>query len=229
MWSEVAKYLFAVFMILAGPAAGAGLKSQLELMAEEHGFQLSGEAALTGASAVQARAGDIGARINRMLADFNHVVIRSAEGSIARVMILGPIQPAPPAPDRIVVNTRRLGSHHTLTVTLVGADGSAVNRQLIVDTGSTFVVLPRSLIDPLGIDHAALSTRELQTVAGRVMAQVGNLYALRIGGRELREIAVAFIPDANLGENLLLGMSALNRFQVTLDDQQNRLILILRN
>lgn len=227
MKREFAQCLFALLLVFSGPIASAGLKSQLELLAQEHGFELSGEAALSGVTAVQAP-GDIDARIHRMLSAFNHVVIRSAQGGIVRVLILGPIRRAPPPPDRIVVSTRRLGSHHAMTVTLIGADGTEVKRQLIVDTGSTFVVLPHSLIRSLGIDHADLSTRELQTVAGRVMAQVGNLYALRIGEREIRDVAAAFIADADLGENLLLGMSALNRFQVTFDDQRDQLILVLR-
>lgn len=228
MQSEFTKFLFAVLLILTGPVSGAGLKSQLESLAGEHGFELSGEAVLGGASAVDAQ-GDLAERINRMLSGFNHVVIRSAQGAVSRVLILGPIRSAPPPSDQIVIKTKRLGSHHTLTATLIGADGSEIERQLIVDTGSTFVVLPSSLADSLRMDRASLSTRELQTVAGRVTALVGNLHALRIGGKEIRNVAAAFIADADIGENLLLGMSALNRFQVTFDDQQDRLILILRN
>lgn len=228
MKSELSKLLVAVLIGLTGPVAGGGLKSQLESLADQQGFELSGQAALGGASAVHAQ-GDTAERIKQMLSGFNHVVIRSGQGAVARVLILGPVRLAPPPPDQIVINTNRLGSHHALTATLIGADGSEIERQLIVDTGSTFVVLPSSLADSLHIDRANLSTRELQTVAGRVTAQIGNLHALRIGGREIRDVAAAFIADADIGENLLLGMSALNRFQVTFDDQKDRVILIFRN
>lgn len=227
MNSEITKCLLVVLMTLAGPLAAAGLKAQLESLAEEYAFELSGEMALDGAPAVPAR-GDIGGRINRMLSGFNHVVIRSSKGEVTRVLVLGPKRSMPPPPDQIIVNTRRLGSHHTLTATLIGESGAEVQRRLIVDTGSTFVVLPRSLVEKLDIDPASLTTRELQTVAGSVTAQLGNLHALRIGGTELRDVATAFIADADLGGNLLLGMSLLDRFQVTFDDQQERLILVFR-
>jgi hypothetical protein len=36
---------------------------------------------------------------------------------------------------------------------------------------------------------------------------------------------VAFLPDDRLGNNGLLGMSVLGRYQMTIDDQGNRLTL----
>ena len=41
----------------------------------------------------------------------------------------------------------------------------------------------------------------------------------------MQNVAVAFIDDARLNGNLLLGMSFLRRFRVTLDDDNNQLIL----
>lgn len=228
MQSEFGKLMLAASIGLTAPVAGADLKSQLESLADEHGIVLSGEAVLAGASAVAAK-GDIAERIKQMLSGFNHVVVHSPQGAVSRVMVLGAVRPASALPDQIVINTKRLGSHHVLTATLIGADGAEIERQLIVDTGSTFVVLPISLADSLHIDSANLSFRELQTVAGRVKAQIGNLHALRIGGRELRNVAAAFIADADIGDNLLLGMSVLDRFQVTFQDREDRLILTFRN
>ena len=228
MLSEFGKLMLAVSIGLTTPVVGADLKSQLESLADAHGIVLSGEAILAGASAVAAK-GDIAERIKQMLSGFNHVVVHSPQGAVSRVMVLGAVRPASALPDQIVINTKRLGSHHVLTATLIGADGAEIERQLIVDTGSTFVVLPISLADSLHIDSANLSFRELQTVAGRVKAQIGNLHALRIGGRELRNVAAAFIADADIGDNLLLGMSVLDRFQVTFQDREDRLILTFRN
>ena len=228
MLSEFGKLMLAVSIGLTTPVVGADLKSQLESLADAHGIVLYGEAILAGASAVAAK-GDIAERIKQMLSGFNHVVVHSPQGAVSRVMVLGAVRPASALPDQIVINTKRLGRHHALTATLIGADGAEIERQLIVDTGSTFVVLPISLADSLHIDSANLSFRELQTVAGRVKAQIGNLHALRIGGRELRNVAAAFIADADIGDNLLLGMSVLDRFQVTFQDREDRLILTFRN
>ena len=214
-----------IFTLLASAVVADGVKSQLEWLAAVHHFELSGQTQLEGVPAVEAE-GEIGVRINRMLSGFNHVVIHAPNGEVSRVVVLGAKQTTVPLPDRIIVNTHRLGSHHTLNATLIGENGVELDRRLIVDTGSTFVVLPRSLITELDLDPATLNTHELKTVAGSVTAQLGNLYALRIGGREIRDVAAAFVADAELGENLLLGMSLLKHFAVTFDDQQQRLILI---
>ncbi|MCB1903228.1 MAG: hypothetical protein KDI18_03835, partial [Gammaproteobacteria bacterium] len=116
MLSEFGKLMLAVSIGLTTPVVGADLKSQLESLADAHGIVLSGEAILAGASAVAAK-GDIAERIKQMLSGFNHVVVHSPQGAVSRVMVLGAVRPASALPDQIVINTKRLGSHHALTAT----------------------------------------------------------------------------------------------------------------
>ena len=65
--------------------------------------------------------------------------------------------PPPPSPgagqamDHIELKTTRRGTQHAVQISLEGADGKRVSRELLVDTGADFVVLPASLLSALGI------------------------------------------------------------------------------
>ena len=66
------------------------------------------------------------------------------------------------------------------------------------------------------------------TANGQVPVRVGKLQQVRIGNAKAREVAVGFIADDKMGNNYLLGMSFLNRFRVTIDDDANRLTLLAK-
>lgn len=218
--------LFCVLHLAHGGAMAGGLSMQLEQMAEEEGFTLSGQEKLLDMPAMGLVQGDSAARLRSLLYGVNHVLIENPAGGTERVVILshGKDLP-PPLLDRIVVDTRRKGNHHLVSVLLSGEDGRELQAELMVDTGASFVVLPESMIQLLGIEEGVREERKLQTAKGEVRAWVGVLPALTIGGRRIEEVTVAFIADSLLGDNPLLGMSVLRRFQMTLDDAGNRLIL----
>jgi clan AA aspartic protease (TIGR02281 family) len=132
-------------------------------------------------------------------------------------------EPPPDAP--IELPTIRNGSQHSVRVALEGAEGRRLARILLIDTGADTVVLPASLIGTLGIDPDSLEAREVQTANGLAEAQTGVLDAVWLGAQRVPDVAVAFLPDDRLGNNGLLGMSVLGRYQMTIDDQGNRLTL----
>ena len=134
-----------------------------------------------------------------------------------------PAEPA--AASEIVLESQRRGTSHALSLTLEGDHGQRIARVLLLDTGADFVVLPASLISQLGIQPGALRSQRVQTANGAVDAKLGTLTALWLGDQRVPRVEAAFIDDSKLGSNALLGMSVLNRFRVTIDDEQNRVVL----
>lgn len=66
----------------------------------------------------------------------------------------------------------------------------------------------------------------MQTANGVVDAKIGLLQELSIAGETVENVEVAFIADQLLGENKLLGMSVLGRYQVNIDDKAQLITLI---
>ncbi|MBA3493974.1 MAG: retroviral-like aspartic protease family protein [Gammaproteobacteria bacterium] len=61
----------------------------------------------------------------------------------------------------------------------------------------------------------------------RVAAKLGVLKSVRLGEISVNDVKVTFISDDRLGNTMLLGMSFLERFNVTIDDAHNALILLI--
>ncbi len=92
----------------------------------------------------------------------------------------------------------------------------------IVDTGATSVVLSRSFADKLAL---AAPTREirLRTAAGLKSAQLTTLDLVQTQGAKSHHLEAAIIDD--FGEDGLLGLSFLSRFEVQLDSGKRTLTL----
>lgn len=188
-------------------------------------------------------------RLRGLLNDFNHVIVQSPDGSVSKVIIIGrktawvAPQPTPakaseeapaegdpaakeqPSAEDVVVNTERRGASHLVSASLEGAGGKRIAQSLTVDTGADFVTLPTSALGSLGIQANQLVTREVQTANGKISARLGRLAAVWFGEHKIADVQVAFIDDAKLGGNGLLGMSVLSRYRMTIDDEANRLVL----
>ncbi len=218
-------------MLSLTASAAGGLAGQLQQRAEREGFSLSGLDRLPDWPALRPSGGNPEPPVDALLRGIDHVLVKGADGRIVRLLILGvgSVPPPPSQPWRQVLETRRRGRHHLVTAILVGNDGQQVEVELLVDTGASFVVLPRSLMPRLGFRAEALEWGELQTANGGIRAGIARLPVLRLGGLRVEGVTVAFVDGAALGDNSLLGMSALSRFQVTLDDAGNRLILVARD
>ncbi|MBK5930523.1 retropepsin-like aspartic protease family protein [Halochromatium salexigens] len=221
-------------------AAQVEIAPELDRLAAAHGFSVSGLEVLEDERGRAEEAG-LYRRLRVLLERFDHILVHAANGEVERVIIIGRTNSQPPAPKvrfetaadeqagegagRIELETLRKGSQHSVRVTLEGASGRRVDRALLIDTGADAVVLPDSMIAALGLARDGLEAREVQTANGRVQALMGTLEAVWLDGERLPGVAVAFLEMEKLGAPGLLGMSVLGRYQMTIDDERNRLIL----
>lgn len=221
---------------------------ELERLMSVHGFTMKPSHLETTRESIGRAEGDaLIPRLRVLLEHFDHVIVQRPDGGVERVIILGATQAvAPPQPEaaqteeqpaeeeatgeatpaaEIVVETQRKGPSHALMLSLEGEGGKRVERPLLLDTGADYVVLPASLLGPLGIGPGSLRRQSVQTANGTVDAQLGTLTAIWFGDQKVTRVATAFIDDTRLGGNALLGMSVLGRFRVTIDDANNRVVL----
>ncbi|WP_295540231.1 TIGR02281 family clan AA aspartic protease [uncultured Thiohalocapsa sp.] len=211
--------------------------TELSRLAASHGFVVSGDEHLAGRIGRSER-GDPLRRLRILLEGFDHIIIADGRGGIERVIVLGAVAPGasptqpmvavdggPPPATPIELPTVRQGNQHSVRVALEGADGRRLARLMLIDTGADTVVLPTSLIAALGLDVGTLREREVQTANGTTQALTGTLDAVWLGARRVTDVAVAFLDDDKLGTTGLLGMSVLGRYQLTIDDQANRMTL----
>ncbi len=83
---------------------------------------------------------------------------------------------------------------------------------VLVDTGATDVAISPDLANRLGIQsNAAMRT---QTANGEAVGYMARLASVKLGGIEATDVAALIVPE--LGEDMLLGMSFLNRMDVRL-------------
>ncbi len=228
-----------VLILLVSAAAWAQTKvpigPELERLSAAHDFTVVG-LAVTGEAVGRASTEDIYPRLRKLLVDFDHIIVQAPGGGIERVIILGEktayVPPSPPVTaggatgtGHIELKTSRRGTQHAVQVSLEGEGGKRVSRELLVDTGADFLVLPSSLLGALGIPADGLRPSEMQTANGKVQARIGNLPAIWLGQSRIENIRVAFLDDAKLGNSGLLGMSVLSRYTLTIDDKAGRLTL----
>jgi aspartyl protease family protein len=128
-------------------------------------------------------------------------------------------------PDVIEIATARRGAHHLVVALLQGPDGAPLEVEMIVDTGASMIVLPSSLIAPLGFDEDALADGLMETANRRVRGKRAVLASVTVGAAIQRDVAVAFIDDDRIGDTMLLGMSFLRRYRMTIDDTENKITL----
>lgn len=213
---------------------------ELARLAEAHGFEVQGDQHLADTKG-RAEGDDPYRRVRLLLEGFDSIIVQDGSGGIERVIILGPTEPgaavpepmvavdgAPPPDAPIELPTIRRGSQHSVRIALEGPEGKRLARVLLIDTGADTVVLPASLMRDLDMDPNAMQVREVQTANGRVEARIGRLAAVWLGPQRVADVEVAFLDDDKLGEAGLLGMSVLGRYQMTIDDQQDRLTLTSR-
>jgi aspartyl protease family protein len=89
---------------------------------------------------------------------------------------------------------------------------NGVKTNVLVDTGATDVSISRKFAEQLGIQSIA-ATRT-QTANGETVAYMTRLKSVKLGGIEANDVAATIVND--LGEDMLLGMSFLNRMDVRL-------------
>jgi aspartyl protease family protein len=89
---------------------------------------------------------------------------------------------------------------------------NGVKTTIMVDTGATDVAISSKFAEQLGIQsNQAIRT---QTANGDTVAYMTRLKSIKLGGIEENNVAATIVP--NLGTDMLLGMSFLNRMDVRL-------------
>ncbi len=229
----VALAVMAVVVVLAGgshaqttPAeTGAGsLRAALGALARAHGIAVHGLETVDDQPA-PATAGTARRRLEALLADYSYMLVRKPGGGVDSVLIMGRKRRVVPPPEAIDIETSRRGAHHVVIVVLTGPGGNRVTVPMIVDTGASTIVLPASLIGRLGFEAEALEDSMLETANRRVRGKKAVLASVAVGAAVQRDVAVAFIDDDRLGGTMLLGMSFLGRYRLTIDDAENRITL----
>ena len=132
----------------------------------------------------------------------------------------------------MTLSTVRSGRHHIIRAALIGPNGRTQLVSFIVDTGATDMVLPASMIAKLGFRQSELSSVGVQTANGVTEAYRGFLKSLELGGPDhndvLQHVPVMFLGDDDTGGYALMGMSVLGRYNMTIEDSEDRIILVKR-
>jgi aspartyl protease family protein len=205
--------------------AGAGsLRAALGALARAHGIAVHGLETVDDQPA-PATAGTPRRRLEALLADYSYMLVQKPGGGVEQVLIMGRKRRIVPPPEAIDIETSRRGAHHVVIVVLTGPGGDRVTVPMIVDTGASTIVLPASLIGRLGFDAEALEDGVMETANRRVRGKKAVLASVAIGAALQRDVAVSFIDDDRLGGTMLLGMSFLGRYRLTIDDAENRITL----
>jgi aspartyl protease family protein len=200
------------------------LLSQIESLQTQTGIQIEGLDKIQ--NDVKAKTyGNSEQQIKQLFAAYNHIAIRNKKGNIERIVILN--KKPPKKESRIVLPTKRQGSHFTVEVAVSGDGRLWQDAVMVLDTGADLVVLPESMIESIGLAGSRFTEAKMQTANGEATAKIGLLKELKIAGETIENVEVAFVADALLGENKLLGMSVLGRFQFDIDDK-NQLITLTK-
>jgi len=209
-------------------AADEDLRSQVEALAAAEGFAVSGLDRIGAAPARAGAAGKAERQLKSLLRSYNYILLHDADGRIAELRISGLRAPAAAVTQRYAVPTTRRGRHHLVDSELSGPDGVRRKVQLIVDTGATSVVLPLSMTETLGFRAEDLKDGWAQTAGGRVPVKSARLGLVKVGRAQSRDVAVTFIDDEKIEGQALLGMSFLERYRLTVEDNANRIILMAK-
>jgi aspartyl protease family protein len=198
------------------------LYQQIQSLQSRMNIQITGLERIENEEKVIA-SGSLEQQIEQVLASYNHIVSRNSKGQIERIVIINKKQKSEDT--RIVLPTTHQGNHFMVSVDISGNGSSWQTLNMIIDTGSDLVVLPESMIDQLGLKDSAFTKRSMQTANGTTEAKIGQLQELRIAGETVENVEAAFIPNALLGKNSLLGMSVLGRYQIHIDDKSQLITL----
>ncbi len=208
--------------------ADGNLRSQIEALASRTGFTVNGLKRVGEAPARPTTESSPSRRIEELLKGYNYIIVHDANGGIGELRILNRRSSTGPVPRRGTVTSQRRGSQHTIEAELVGPTGKKRTVRLVVDTGASTVVLPSSMIDPLGFNAEELEESEAETANGIVEVKMGTLRSVRVDRAKASDVSVGFIADERIGNQYLLGMSFLGRFRLTIDDKTNRIVLLPR-
>lgn len=202
--------------------APTSLADQLENLSISNNFIISGIEQTERHPPKRIR-GKVQQQIKLLLSGFNYIMTHSIEGQIKKIIITGEKLPKQRG---LIIDTKRQGNHHLVTGIISGPSPDKIEVTFLIDTGADYITLPQSMLDSLGIATDSLTKISLQTANGKITGNLGQLKTVEIGNEVLENIAAVFIPDKALNGVKLLGMNALGRYQITLDDKRQTMTLI---
>jgi aspartyl protease family protein len=214
--------------LAAAQDANGDLRSQIDALASVAGFTVSGLERIGDASARPTTDGPPSRQVEELLTGYNYMIVHDSNGGIRELRILNPRSSSVSVPQRGVVKTERRGRQHVVEAELIGPKGAKRMVRLVVDTGASTVVLPSSMIEPLGFTNEELEDDKAETANGTVEVKMGTLRSVRVGQAKVSDVSVGFIEDEQIGDQHLLGMSFLGRFRLTIDDKTDRVVLLPR-
>jgi clan AA aspartic protease (TIGR02281 family) len=214
--------LFAISAHGQGTENADDLFSQIQSLQSQMAIQITGLERIQNEEKVFAR-GSLEQQIEQVLASYNHIISRNAKGQIERIVIVNKKQKT--EVERIILPTSLQGNHFMVSVAISGNGSNWQTVNMIIDTGADLVVLPESMIAQLGLADSTFTRKKMQTANGMTDAKIGKLQELRLAEETVENVEVAFIADQLLGENCLLGMSVLGRYQINIDDKSQLITL----
>jgi aspartyl protease family protein len=212
-----------LFALFAHAEDADDLFAQIQALQTQNKIQISGLERIKNAEKVLT-SGNLEQQVKQLFTAYNHIVSRNTKGQIDRIVIINKKQKR--KDNRIVLPTSVKGNHATVSVALSGDGKVWQTVDMVIDTGADLVVLPESMIEQLGLTDSKFTVGKMQTANGMSEAKIGLLQELNIAGETVENVEVAFIADQLLGENKLLGMSVLGRYQVNIDDKAQLITLI---
>lgn len=222
-------FLACVLSLVSWGGTGASadtLRAQIERLAAESGFRVRGSDLMGDEKSGPENAKDTADRISQLLANYNFVVTRDAKGQIAQLTIVGMRVSAPvPTVTSEEIQIKRHSAEHYVEAVVQGPNGRELALNVMVDTGASTLVLPRSMAGPLGYSADQLRAVNVQTANGMTNGMSAVLQSVRVGEAETEQVAVTFVDDKLLGGKRLLGMSFLGRFRMTIDGSNGTLQL----
>jgi aspartyl protease family protein len=199
-----------------------GLASQIMALQSQMKFRLSGLEKI-GDEQKASTSGSLEQQLRQALVSYNHIINQNPKGKIEQVVIINKKQKTDTG--RIVLPIRNQDGHSLVSVDLSGDGALWQTLDMTIDTGADLIVLPESMIASLGLAEFTFMTRKMQTANGEMTAKIGTLQKVRLAGETLEGVEMAFVGDQLLGNNRLLGMSALGRYRLTIDDQSQLIAL----
>ena len=125
------------------------------------------------------------------------------------------------------VSMDKQSGHVKVTTTL----NKNVKANLILDTGSSLVILSNKIANSLGIDSNSKDSMPVELIMAdgrKAKARMVILESVGVQDSEVENIEAAILPEedsASIPEDGLLGMSFLKKFNFKIDQKNDKLIL----
>lgn len=145
----------------------------------------------------------------------SHAVGRCDRGEVARQVAsdLAPLSIKLGSGGASVIRLQRRHGHYVATIVVNGVPMSAM-----VDTGATLVSVSPSAAARAGLDRQPYRSGWMNTANGVAPARYITAASVELGGIVVRNVPASILSQNMRGLDVLLGMSFLNHFHVSIAD-----------